>query len=69
MHPLHFFPPVAWIEAQDMIVMETVGRVNMDFMIRRGDRSVMTRAFAVTTQSTALEGKIIILRTHAGSGV
>ncbi len=48
---------MAWIEARNMTVLETVGRVNMDFMITRGDRSVITRAFAVTRSVSATEGK------------
>ncbi len=50
---LHFFPPVAWIEAQDIVVMETVGLVDMEFMITRGDRSIITRAFVVTRSLSA----------------
>ncbi len=52
---------VAWIEAQDMIVMETVGLVNMGFRVTNGDTSLRTRAFVVTRNITAIEGKRIIL--------
>ncbi len=48
--------PVAWIVAEDVIVSESVGAVELEFMITRGDNSVRTRAFAVTVSSTALEG-------------
>ncbi len=49
---------VARIEAEDIIVLETVGLVDMEFMITRGDRSVITRAFAVTRSLSATEGKL-----------
>ncbi|XP_064385961.1 uncharacterized protein LOC135334617 isoform X2 [Halichondria panicea] len=48
---------LAWIEAQDIVVVETVGRVDMEFMITRGDRSVITRAFVVTKSLSATEGE------------
>ncbi len=50
---------MAWVEAQDMTVLETVGQVDMEFMITRGDRSTVTRAFAVTRNLSATEGKIM----------
>ncbi len=48
---------MAWIEAQNITVLENVDLAGMEFMITRGDRSVMTRAFAVTRNLTATEGK------------
>ena len=51
---------MAWIQAQDIVVVETVGLVDMEFMITRGDRSVITRAFAVTRSLSATEGKISV---------
>ncbi len=50
---------MAWIEARNMTVLETVGQVDMEFMITRGDRSVLTRAFAVTRSVSATEGKSV----------
>ena len=50
---LHFFPLVAWIEARNMTVLETVGQVDMEFMIIRGSKF---RAFAVTKNVSAIEG-------------
>ncbi|XP_064385779.1 uncharacterized protein LOC135334492 isoform X2 [Halichondria panicea] len=47
---------LAWIEAQNITVLENVDLAGMEFMITRGDRSVMTRAFAVTRNLTATEG-------------
>ncbi len=47
---------MAWVEAQDMTVLETVGQVDMEFMITRGDRSTSTRAFTVTRNLSATEG-------------
>ncbi len=49
---------VARIEARNMIVMETVGLVDIEFMITRGDRSVITRAFVSTRSLSATEGKM-----------
>ena len=49
---------MAWIEAQDIVVMETVGLVDMEFMITRGDRSIITRAFVVTRSLSATEGEM-----------
>ncbi len=65
MYPLlvlisQFFPPVAWIHAQDIVVMETVGLVDMQFMITRGDRSIITRAFAVIRSLSATEGIVSV---------
>ncbi|XP_064386944.1 uncharacterized protein LOC135335380 isoform X3 [Halichondria panicea] len=48
---------LAWIQAQDLVVMETMGLVVMEFMITKGDRSVITRAFAVTRNVSATEGE------------
>ncbi|XP_064385904.1 uncharacterized protein LOC135334578 isoform X3 [Halichondria panicea] len=59
-HPLPFkMIPIglAWIQAQDLVVMETMGLVVMEFMITKGDRSVITRAFAVTRNFSATAGK------------
>ena len=56
-----FYVLVVWIEAQDMVVMETVGLVNMGFRVTNGDTSLRTRAFVVTKNITAIEGKMIIL--------
>ena len=53
---LHFFSPVARIEAQNKTVMENVGLVDMGFMITGGYNSVRTRAFAVTSDLSATEG-------------
>ncbi len=54
---MHFFLPVARVEARaNIVVLKTVGQVDMEFMIRRGDRSVITRAFAVTRNLSATEG-------------
>ncbi len=51
---------MAWIQAQDLVVMETMGLVVMEFMITKGDRSVITRAFAVTRNVSATEGKMSV---------
>ncbi len=51
---------MAWIQAQDIVVMETVGLVDMQFMITRGDRSIITRASAVIRSLSATEGKISV---------
>ncbi len=51
---------MAWIQAEDIIVLENVGLVDMEFMITRGDRSVITRAFAITRNVSATEGKMSV---------
>ncbi|XP_064397880.1 uncharacterized protein LOC135344578 [Halichondria panicea] len=71
-YPLPFaMKPIglAWIEAQDMNVLETVGQVDMEFLITRGDRSTVTRAFAVTRNLSATEGEDCTLTgVRPGSG-
>ncbi len=39
-----------------MIVLETAGLVDMGFIITGGDNSVRTRAYAVTSDLSAIEG-------------
>ncbi len=55
---------MAWIQAQDIVVMETVGLVDMQFMITRGDRSIITKAFAVIRSLSATEGIISVYLQH-----
>ncbi len=56
---------MAWVEARaDIVVLETVGLVDMEFVIRRGDRSRITRAFAATRSMSATEGKMIVWFTN-----
>ncbi len=43
-----------------------MGQVEMEFMITRGDRSVITIAFAVTRNVTATEGKTKVYATCCG---
>ena len=47
---------VPWIEARDVVVKESVGVVDLEFLITRGDNSDRTRAFAATISSTAVAG-------------
>ncbi|XP_064387505.1 uncharacterized protein LOC135335846 isoform X3 [Halichondria panicea] len=58
-YPLAFeMEPVglAWIRAVDLVVLETVGTVDLMFSITRGDQSGRSRAFADTQDLSAIEG-------------
>ncbi|XP_064387621.1 uncharacterized protein LOC135335889 isoform X1 [Halichondria panicea] len=58
-YPLPFeMEPVglAWIRAVDLVVLETVGTVDLMFSITRGDQSGRSRAFADTQDLSAIEG-------------
>ena len=50
---------MARIESQDMTVVETVGQVDMKFMITGGDDLARSRAFAVTRNLSAMAGIFI----------
>ncbi len=54
---------MARIESQDMTVVETVGQVDMKFMITGGDDLARSRAFAVTRNLSAMAG-IFIIRVY-----
>ena len=49
---------VAWVVAQDHIVLENVGTVDLNFAITRGDRSQRSRAFAYTEGGSATAGEM-----------
>ena len=51
-----FVYSVAWIRAVDLVVLETVGTVDLMFSITRGDQSGRSRAFADTQDLSAIEG-------------
>ena len=56
---------MAWVVAQDLIILEENTTVNLDFRITRGDRSVRTRAFAYTKGKSATAG-IYNIEIHVG---
>ncbi len=55
------FYPVAWIQAVDQVVLESVGIVDLEFSVTRGDRSFRTRAYSVTQDLSAEAGTFLCL--------
>ena len=47
---------VAWIVAQDQVILEGDTTVDLGFRITRGDRSRRTRAFVYTEGGSAVPG-------------
>ena len=56
---------MAWVVAQDRIVLEDNIAVDLGFRITQGDRSERTRAFAYTEGGSATPGDLSLLASYS----